>query len=65
MSTGIHDVLHSFDNLPDGEKRVAAAEILRRMADWDYPPIEDEDLARLANELFVELDREESAHEQS
>lgn len=60
MTTAVRKILASFDRLKPTEKRDAAAEILRRAKAIDYPPLEDEDLAAIASELFLTLDREES-----
>ena len=60
MLASSQDVIQSFNGLPESEQRVVAAEILRRVADWDYPPLSDEDLCSLADERFRELDEREA-----
>jgi hypothetical protein len=61
MSTNSESLLTSFDALPFAEQRGVAAEILRRAARWDNPPLTDDELVRAADELFVELDQREAA----
>lgn len=58
MTTMVQHVLDSFDRLPDAEKQQVAAEIIRRLAHIDFPPLSDEDLVWSAEELFLELDRQ-------
>jgi hypothetical protein len=60
MSVSSHDVIQSFIGLPESEQRVVAAEILRRVAGWDYPSLSDNDLCDLADESFRELDEREA-----
>jgi hypothetical protein len=61
MTAQIQDMLHTFDLLPDGDKRELASEILRRTLTLDFPPLSDEQLVGAAEELFLELDRSEAA----
>ena len=61
MSTDSQGVIDSFNALPPIEKREVMAELLRQVAQWDSPPLTDEELARLADETFLELDRREAA----
>lgn len=61
MTTGANDVLKSFERLSAGEQQEVASEILRRVIDLETPPLSDDQLAQLADELFVELDRSEEA----
>jgi hypothetical protein len=60
MTAQIQDMLHTFDLLPDGDKRELASEILRRTLMLDVPPLSDEQLVGAAEELFLELDRSEA-----
>jgi hypothetical protein len=60
MVTAVKDLLTAFDRLSADEQR-EAAEILRRTRDTDYPPIDDEALARIADETFLEYDAREAA----
>lgn len=59
MTTGANDVLKSFERLSPGEQQEVASEILRRVIDLETPPLSDDQLAQLADDLFVELDRRE------
>lgn len=60
MSTTSQQFISGFDALPLVEQREVAAEILRKAANWDSPPLSEDDLARLADEVFLELDRREA-----
>jgi hypothetical protein len=62
MSTDSQNILTAFSSLPESEQRLVAAEILRRAKQWDIEPLSDDDLARAADDLFLELDREEEGH---
>jgi hypothetical protein len=35
--------------------------LLKKTATWDTPPLTDEELNRLADEVFLDLDRREAA----
>jgi hypothetical protein len=61
MSTDSQNVINSFDALPPLQQREVVVELLRKAAQWDSPALSDEDLARLADETFLELDRREAA----
>ncbi len=61
MTAQIQDMLHTFDLLPDGDKRELASEILRRTLTLDVPPLSDEQLVGAAEDLFLQLDRREAA----
>jgi hypothetical protein len=56
MTIQAQEILHSFDLLPDGEKREVVAEILRRGLAINVPPLSDDDLVATAEELFLKLD---------
>jgi hypothetical protein len=60
VSDPVRELLASFDALPESDKQVAAAEILRRtpMPEGDVPA---STLDTLADELFAGLDAEEAA----
>jgi hypothetical protein len=51
--------------MPEPQQQVVAAEILRRVAGWDYLPLSDDDLCRLADERFRELDEREARDDDS
>ena len=59
MSTDVQTILHTFDALPDADKRTIASEILRRSVTLDQQPLSGEQLTEVADELFQELDRQE------
>ena len=61
MTAAVHQILQSFDRLPESERLEAASEILRRTATLDFPPIEDKALVLAAEELFLKLDEQEAA----
>ena len=59
MNTETQSILKSINRLPEPEKRELAAEIIRLTANFDFPPLTDEDLVATADELFLDLDRAE------
>jgi len=61
MTVQVQDMLHTFDLLPEGDKRELASEILRRSLTLDVPALSEEQLAGAAEELFLQLDRNEAA----
>ncbi len=60
MNTATQNILESFNQLPEPEKRELAAEIIRWTAKLDFPPLTDKDFVLAAEELFIELDRAEA-----
>ena len=60
MTAQVQNMLHTFDLLPDGDKRELASEILRRTLMLDAAPLSDEQLVGAAEELFLQLDRSEA-----
>lgn len=60
MGTPAENVIATFDDLPDSEKREVAAAILRRTLRIDFPPVSDDELVLSAEETFLELDRREA-----
>jgi hypothetical protein len=56
MTIQAQEILHSFDLLPDGDKREVVAEILRRGLAMNIPPLSDDDLVGTAEEIFLQLD---------
>jgi hypothetical protein len=65
MATPVQQILDSFSRLPETDKRLVAAEIIRRTMAFDLPALTDEELVLNAEELFLELDRQEAPDEQS
>jgi len=60
MGTPAENVIATFDELPDSEKREVAAAILRRTLHVEFPPVSDDELVLAAEESFLELDRREA-----
>ena len=58
----VRDLLQSFDSLSEADKKEVASEILRRSASFDLLPLSDEELIVNAEQLFLELDRQESTN---
>lgn len=63
MTALVQELLKTFDQLTNLEQLELTSEILKRITHLDFPPLSDEDLALNAEELFLELDKRESAHE--
>jgi len=61
MSTDSRQVISQFEALPVREQHEVMAALLRKSTQWDDPPLTDDELARLADEVFLELDRREAA----
>lgn len=60
MGTPAQNVIDTFDELPEAEKKEVATAILRRAVKIDFPPISDDELILNAEETFLELDRREA-----
>ena len=54
------ELLEAFEALPDEEKRTFTLEFLRQAMPFDSGPLDDEETARAADELFVMLDGQEN-----
>ena len=63
MGTTVQDLLQSFEGLSEAEKKEVASEILRRSARFEILSLSDEELVLNAEELFLELDRQESTND--
>ncbi|NEP12613.1 MAG: hypothetical protein F6K14_20875 [Symploca sp. SIO2C1] len=63
MTVVAEEILRTFDALPNVEQLEIALEILRRLANFDFPPLIDEDLVLNAEELFLALDQQEADDE--
>ena len=61
MTQAVEQLLATFDGLTEAEKHVAAVEVLRRASPAEDEPLTDEALVAIADELFLELDRQEAA----
>jgi hypothetical protein len=60
MTIEAQNLLHSFDTLQEIDKMEVAAEIIRRSLTLDMPPLSDEQLCAAADDIFLEMDKEES-----
>jgi len=60
MTTEAQNLIRSFDSLQEPDKIEVAAEIIRRSVALDMPPLSDDQLIAIADELFLEMDKEES-----
>ncbi len=63
MTSIAQQILKTFDELPDSDQIEVALGILKRLIHVDFSPLDDEDLVLNAEELFLELDKQESNHE--
>jgi len=61
MTAQVQEMLHTFDLLPEGDKRELASEILRHTLTLDVAALSDEQLLSVAEEIFLQLDRSETA----
>lgn len=59
MMTLVQEILNHFDQLPSTEQLEIGRAILKRLINFDFPPLTDEDLALNAEELFLTLDQQE------
>ncbi len=62
LNVQVKELLHSFDALPQTDQRLFAFEILRKTIQFDFPPLEDDELVYHAEELFLALDQEEAVN---
>ena len=62
MPRPVEVLLEPFERLPADAKREAAAEIPRRSAALDVPPLDEDDLVQASESVFLELDQKESNH---
>jgi hypothetical protein len=60
MSEQTAQLLEAFEALPEEEKRVFTVEFLRRAVPIDSGPLDDEETAQAADQLFAALDAEEN-----
>ena len=63
MTSSVEQLLKSFEQLPEAEKRELASEIIKRSLTLDLPELSDETLLVAADQIFLQLDKEESIHE--
>ena len=60
MSRQTAQLLDAFEALPEEEKRIFTAEFLRRAIPFDSGPLDDNETAHAADELFALLDTQEN-----
>jgi len=63
MTRSVEELLVSFEKLPEAEKRELASEIIKRSLTLDLPELSDDSLLATADQIFLQLDKEESVHE--
>jgi hypothetical protein len=63
MTTLVKELLSTFGSLPESERLEIAVEILKRVTNLDFPPLSDDDLVWNAEEIFLELDQQETDYE--
>lgn len=61
MTNSAKNILESFDELPDSDKRDVARAILQRTLRLELPPLTDDDLVNQAEDIFLDLDKRESS----
>ena len=60
MNTASQNILEAFNQLPEIEKHALASEIIKQVAQLDFPPLTDEALTEIADALFVWHDEVET-----
>jgi hypothetical protein len=63
MSRQTAELLEAFEALPDEEKRMFTAEFLRRAVPFDSGPLDDQETAHAADNLFALLETEEEEND--
>ena len=63
MDKSVETLLESLEHLADDAKQEAASEILKRSVKFELPPFDKDIFLRAANNVFIELDNEESRYE--
>ena len=59
MSNSAHNLLTSFDALPEVDQHEVLVELLRRMAESKFQSPSDDELLLVADMVFQEFDRQE------
>jgi len=62
MTNAVRNLIRSFQSLSDAEKREAASFLLRQVVQDEASDGGDEPFAAIAEELFLNLDAEESGN---
>ncbi len=60
MTETVQEILATFDHLPLNEQREVTKVILRRSLDTETPSLTDVELILQAEELFLELEKQEA-----
>lgn len=60
MTATVENLLISFEQLTEAEKRDLAIEVVRRTDIFGSPDLSDNELALAAEDLFLALDKEEA-----
>lgn len=60
MAALVQRFLDTFDYLTDSEQLDSVLEILKRTVYLDFPPLSDRNLVLNAEQIFLELDKQES-----
>jgi len=60
MSKQTIELLEAFEALAPEEKRIFTAEFLRRALPFDSGPLDDEETAQAADQIFAALEAEEN-----
>ena len=63
LTKSVEQLLKTFDQLSEEEKRELASEIIKRSISLDLPELSDDSLLLAADQVFLQLDKEESVHE--
>lgn len=60
MTKAAQRLIHSFETLPEEDRRSVVVEILRLTVVEDHPPLDEAELVLAADQVFLDLDRRES-----
>ena len=63
MTRSVEELLNSFEKLPEAEKRELVSEIIKRSLALELPQLSDDSLIVAADQVFLQLDKDESIHE--
>jgi hypothetical protein len=63
MTATVKKLLEAFDKLSEAEKHELLAQVIRRTVGAEYGSLTDEELTLVAEERFLERDKEEAVHE--
>jgi hypothetical protein len=62
MSIAVYGLLDRFDHLTLDEQREFLTEILQRTRDLEWPPLDQEVIEQIANEMLLESDAPEAVN---